>query len=120
MAPASLHPRHDQPAEPAARVTRPEVEVGGSTVTASVVLYDPDLDIDETSVIVLRNAGPQGAPGMPEWGQLPIPKKLLARGVRPFEVPISYRARSREEGKKITWRDGVYAIYAIFRYNFGR
>ena len=31
---------------------------------------------------MLQNAGPQGAPGMPEWGQLPIPKKLLARGVR--------------------------------------
>jgi dihydroxy-acid dehydratase len=43
---------------------------------------DPDLAIDENSVIVLRNAGPQGAPGMPEWGQLPIPKKLLAKGVR--------------------------------------
>ena len=43
---------------------------------------DPDLDIDEDSVIVLQNAGPQGAPGMPEWGQLPIPKKILAKGVR--------------------------------------
>jgi dihydroxy-acid dehydratase len=43
---------------------------------------DPDLDIDENSVIVLQNAGPQGAPGMPEWGQLPIPKKLLEKGVR--------------------------------------
>ena len=42
----------------------------------------PDLDVDEKSVIVLRSAGPQGAPGMPEWGQLPIPKKLLQRGVR--------------------------------------
>jgi dihydroxy-acid dehydratase len=43
---------------------------------------DPDLDVDENSVLVLQNAGPQGAPGMPEWGQLPIPKKLLERGVR--------------------------------------
>jgi len=43
---------------------------------------DPDLDIDADSVIVLQNAGPQGAPGMPEWGQLPIPKKLLKQGVR--------------------------------------
>ncbi len=41
-----------------------------------------DLDVDATSVLVLRSAGPQGAPGMPEWGQLPIPKKLLAQGVR--------------------------------------
>lgn len=43
---------------------------------------DPDLDVDENSVLVLQNAGPQGAPGMPEWGQLPIPKKLLEAGVR--------------------------------------
>jgi len=43
---------------------------------------DPDLPVDENSVLVLRNAGPQGAPGMPEWGQLPIPKKLLEQGVR--------------------------------------
>jgi dihydroxy-acid dehydratase len=43
---------------------------------------DPDLDIDENSVIVLKSAGPQGAPGMPEWGQLPIPKKILEKGIR--------------------------------------
>jgi dihydroxy-acid dehydratase len=41
-----------------------------------------ELKVDEHSVLVLRNAGPLGAPGMPEWGQLPIPKKLLKRGVR--------------------------------------
>ena len=45
-------------------------------------LADPDLDVDEDTVLVLRNAGPVGAPGMPEWGGLPIPKKLLQRGVR--------------------------------------
>ncbi|MDT7704957.1 MAG: hypothetical protein QOG20_564 [Pseudonocardiales bacterium] len=43
---------------------------------------DPDLVVDENSVLVLKSAGPQGAPGMPEWGQLPIPKKLLEQGVR--------------------------------------
>ena len=43
---------------------------------------DPGLDVDENSVLVLKNAGPIGAPGMPEWGQLPIPKKVLAKGVR--------------------------------------
>jgi len=43
---------------------------------------DPDLSVTKDSVLVLQNAGPQGAPGMPEWGQLPIPKKLLAQGVR--------------------------------------
>ena len=43
---------------------------------------DLDLDVDADTVLVLRNAGPVGAPGMPEWGNLPIPKKLLALGVR--------------------------------------
>jgi dihydroxy-acid dehydratase len=43
---------------------------------------DPDLVVDENSVLVLKSAGPQGAPGMPEWGQLPIPRKLLEKGVR--------------------------------------
>jgi len=41
--------------------------------------------------------------------------KLLRRRVRPYEVPISYRARSREEGKKITWRDGVEALWILLR-----
>jgi dihydroxy-acid dehydratase len=43
---------------------------------------DPALEVDATSVIVLKNAGPLGGPGMPEWGQLPIPKKLLQQGVK--------------------------------------
>ena len=43
---------------------------------------DPALDVDENTVLVLRNGGPLGAPGMPEWGNLPIPKKLLEKGVR--------------------------------------
>ena len=41
-----------------------------------------DLDVDADSVLVLRNAGPLGGPGMPEWGMLPMPKKLLKQGVR--------------------------------------
>jgi len=43
---------------------------------------DPDLDVTKDSVLVLRNAGPKGAPGMPEAGYLPIPKKLAKQGVR--------------------------------------
>ena len=42
--------------------------------------------------------------------------KLLRRGKRPFEVPISYQARSREEGKKLTWRDGVEALWILLRH----
>jgi dihydroxy-acid dehydratase len=43
---------------------------------------DPDLDVEADDVLVLCNAGPKGAPGMPEAGYLPIPKKLAARGVK--------------------------------------
>jgi dihydroxy-acid dehydratase len=41
-----------------------------------------DLDVSPDHVLVLKNGGPKGGPGMPEWGQLPIPKKLLKAGVR--------------------------------------
>lgn len=43
---------------------------------------DDDLSVTKDSVLVLKNAGPQGGPGMPEWGMLPIPRKLLKEGVR--------------------------------------
>ena len=42
---------------------------------------DPGLEVEADSVLVLRNSGPKGGPGMPEWGQIPIPAKLLAEGV---------------------------------------
>jgi dihydroxy-acid dehydratase len=43
---------------------------------------DPDLPVTPDSVLVLQNAGPVGGPGMPEWGMLPIPKKILEMGIR--------------------------------------
>jgi len=43
---------------------------------------NPDLDVDEDSVLVMKGAGPLGGPGFPEWGHLPIPKKLLQAGVK--------------------------------------
>jgi glycosyltransferase involved in cell wall biosynthesis len=46
--------------------------------------------------------------------------KLLRRGLRPYEVPISYRARGRDEGKKITWKDGVEALWILMRIRAGR
>jgi dolichol-phosphate hexosyltransferase len=49
-----------------------------------------------------------------------ITGKLLKRGVRPYEVPIRYRARSREEGKKLTWRDGVEALWILGRIRLSR
>jgi dihydroxy-acid dehydratase len=42
---------------------------------------DPALEVEPDSVLVLRNSGPKGGPGMPEWGQVPIPRKLLERGI---------------------------------------
>jgi len=44
-------------------------------------LDDPNLDVDENCVLVLRNGGPVGAPGMPEWGNLPIPTKIYKKGI---------------------------------------
>ena len=41
--------------------------------------------------------------------------KILRSGVRPYEVPISYKARSREAGKKLTWRDGVEALWILVK-----
>lgn len=46
------------------------------------VIESDDLDVTADTVLILRNAGPQGGPGMPEWGMLPIPGKLIRQGVR--------------------------------------
>jgi dihydroxy-acid dehydratase len=56
--------------------------VFGSYDEMNARIDDRGLDVDANSVLVLRNAGPKGAPGMPEWGNLPIPQKLLKAGVR--------------------------------------
>ncbi|OZI22752.1 dihydroxy-acid dehydratase [Bordetella genomosp. 7] len=73
--------------KPPAMEARLQVHTGRAVVfrdynDMAARIDDPQLDIDADSVIVLQNAGPQGAPGMPEWGQLPIPQKLLKQGVR--------------------------------------
>jgi|SRR5215467_8330580 len=49
-----------------------------------------------------------------------VTAKLLKRGIRPYEVPISYKARSREAGKKLTWRDGVEALWILVRIRLSR
>lgn len=49
-----------------------------------------------------------------------ITGKLLHRGIRPYEIPISYRARTREQGKKITWKDGVAALWILARIRASR
>jgi dihydroxyacid dehydratase/phosphogluconate dehydratase len=52
---------------------------------------DPKLDIDETCVMVLKNCGPKGYPGMAEVGNMPLPPNLLKRGIKDM-VRISMRA----------------------------
>jgi glycosyltransferase involved in cell wall biosynthesis len=47
-----------------------------------------------------------------------VTAKVLKRGVKLFEVPINYDGRNFEEGKKITWRDGVVALVCLIRYRF--
>ncbi len=49
-----------------------------------------------------------------------ITAKVLRRGHRIYEVPISYAGREVDEGKKITWKDGLGAIKALIRYRFTR
>ena len=47
-----------------------------------------------------------------------VTAKILRRGIRIYEVPISYTGREFDEGKKITWRDGFPALYALVKYRF--
>jgi dihydroxy-acid dehydratase len=60
---------------------------GPAVVFSSIEHYhrrilDPELDVDETSVLVMQNCGPKGYPGMPETGNMGLPPKLLARGIK--------------------------------------
>lgn len=56
--------------------------VFGSYPDMKAAIEGDDLDVTADTVLILRNAGPQGGPGMPEWGMLPIPGKLIRQGVR--------------------------------------
>ena len=47
-----------------------------------------------------------------------ITAKILKKKIRIFEVPISYAGREIEEGKKITWRDGIPAMWALIKFRF--
>ena len=73
--------------KPAAMEQHLQVHEGPALVfddyaTMRAAAYDEDLDVTPDHIMVFRGAGPIGAPGMPEWGMLPIPTKLLKQGVR--------------------------------------
>lgn len=59
---------------------------------------DPDLDVDADSVLVLKGGGPVGGPGMPEWGMLPIPKKIVSAGVTDMVRISDARMSGTSEG----------------------
>lgn len=69
-------------ASPALMRHRGRAVVFSSLADLAQRIDDPDLDVAEGDVLVLQNAGPKGAPGMPEAGYMPIPRKLAARGVK--------------------------------------
>ena len=55
---------------------------------------------------------------LPNWALNPLTAKIFKRGFRVYEVPITYAGRGYDEGKKITWRDGFAALYALVKYRF--
>ncbi len=68
--------------DPKFMVHRGPALVADSYTELKAIIDDPEADITADHVLVLRNAGPQGGPGMPEWGMIPMPQKLLNEGHR--------------------------------------
>jgi glycosyltransferase involved in cell wall biosynthesis len=93
----------------------------GVTLCANVLFncYISDLE----TCFKLMPAGLYRELGIRETGfgmEAEVTGKLLRRGIRPYEVGISYKARSRAAGKKLTWRDGVAALWILTKIRFGR
>jgi glycosyltransferase involved in cell wall biosynthesis len=84
------------------------------------VLYNSIISDMETCYKVFRAEVIQGIPLRSRRFDFEpeITAKVLKRGYRIYEVPISYNGREWEEGKKITWRDGVIALWTLIRYRF--
>jgi glycosyltransferase involved in cell wall biosynthesis len=96
--------------------------LGNRLVTlATNVLYNCYISDMETCYKVMRREILQGLRLRSRGFEIEpeITAKLVKRGHRIYEVPISYAARSREEGKKLTWTDGITAIRTLVRYRFG-
>jgi glycosyltransferase involved in cell wall biosynthesis len=84
------------------------------------MLYDSIISDMETCYKVFRAEVIRGIPLRSRRFDFEpeITAKVLKRGYRIYEVPISYNGREWEEGKKITWRDGVIALWSLIRYRF--
>jgi glycosyltransferase involved in cell wall biosynthesis len=85
------------------------------------VLYNTMLSDMETCYKVMRREVLEGLDLRSNgFGIEPeITAKIFKRGYRVYEVPITYDGRGYDEGKKITWRDGVVALWVLLRYRFG-
>lgn len=90
--------------------------------TLSNMLTDLNLSDMETCYKMFRREALAGvALRSDRFGIEPeLTARMARRGARIYEVPISYRGRTYAEGKKIGWKDGLAAIWAILRYNLGR
>ena len=91
---------------------RGQAIVFSSSSDLAARIDDPQLEVSADSVLVLQNAGPKGAPGMPEAGGLPIPKKLLAGGLPSFLTdPLGITAESSlEEIERATMEHPVFLL----------
>ncbi len=86
------------------------------------VLYDTILsDMETCYKVFTREVAEQLDLRAPGWGFDPeITAQVLKRGYRIYEVPISYTGREFEEGKKISWRDGLTVLWTLIKYRFIR
>ena len=95
--------------------------VGNRLLTLTCnLLYDTSLTDLETGYKVMTTAVAESFKIRSDrWGFDPeVTAKVLKRGHRIYEVPISYAGREFHEGKKITWKDGLLVVLALFRYRF--
>jgi len=84
------------------------------------ILYDTILsDVETCYKVFTREVADQIQLKSPRWGFDPeITAKILKRGHRIYEVPISYAGREYHEGKKITWRDAIVVVWTLLKYRF--
>jgi hypothetical protein len=84
------------------------------------VLYNSNLtDLETCYKVLTREVADRIVLKSPRWGFDPeITAKILKRGHRIYEVPITYTGREFREGKKINWRDAFTVLWALIKYRF--